>query len=197
MVIIIWAPLLSYKKPPAVRVLKRRDKFHDERRALSTQMWNSSWNLCDLPTCTSLSTCSAAPAVTKQKTFGFSASATKWKCALNILLYICPCCLWYIDCVNSSEDIFLNSWIGVVRIAMEFITSWESVSVLSMCKGGSSTNILIITMKARWICILFQQDSDKVENRSPASTLWSDHSCTGASLSCWLCVHFKSSVKTY
>lgn len=75
-----WCALffVHHSWAPAVRVLKRRDKRCDERGALSTQMWNSSWNLCDLPTCTSLSTCSAAPAVTEQKTFGFSASATKW-----------------------------------------------------------------------------------------------------------------------
>lgn len=87
------------------------------------------------------------------------------------LLYICPYSLWYIDCVNPSENIFRTSWIGVVRNAMEYITSRESVSVLGMRKGGSNINISIITVKAKWMSLHFQQDSDTVESRSPASTL--------------------------
>lgn len=39
------------------------------------------------------------------------------------LLYICPCLFSYTDCVNHSENIFLTSWIDIVRNAMEYITS--------------------------------------------------------------------------
>lgn len=87
------------------------------------------------------------------------------------LLYICPYHLWHIDCVNPSENIFLTSWIGAVRNAVEYITSRESVSVLVMCKGGSNINILIIAVKAKWISIHFQQDPGTIESRSPANVL--------------------------
>lgn len=138
------------------------------------QMWNRSWNLCDLPTCTSFSTCLAAPAVTKQKTFGFSASATKWNSVHSI---------------SSTPPLHLSLPSLIYRLCEPL---WEHFSYLlnrccKKCSGihhlvgicewswyvhrGSNINILIIDVKTKWISIHFQQDSDTVESRSPASTL--------------------------
>lgn len=95
------------------------------------------------------------------------------------LLYTCPYHLWYIDCVIPSENIFPTSWIGALRNA--YVIHYL-VCLIGICKGGSSINFLIITVKAKLISTHFQQDSDKAESKYPASwrfTLWmiiSDHS---------------------
>lgn len=135
------------------------------------QMWNISWNLCDLPTCTSLFTCSAAPAVTEHKIFGFFASATKgnsihWIVSTPPLhLSLPPLIDRLCNPLWEHFSNLLNRWFKKCYVIHHL------VSLLGMGKGGSNINFLIITVKAKWISTHFQQDLDQAKSQYPAGEL--------------------------
>lgn len=131
------------------------------------QMWNTSWNLCDLPTCTSLSTCSAAPAVTEQKTFGFFASATKGDSVHRIFLtpplhLSLPSVIYSL---SPSENIFLTSWMGVLRNAIQYITLWV---FLVYAKGAATPTFWLSLWKQNESLLIF----NKIRTKQKANLHW-------------------------
>lgn len=160
------------------------------------QMWNRSQNLCDLPTCTSLSTCLAAPAATEQKTFGFSASATKWN-SVHLISSTPPLHLSLLSLIYRLCEPLWEHFSYLLNRCCKKYYGMHHLTGICECslyvQRSSNINILIMTVKAKWISINFQQDSDTVESRSPAST-----HATGILLrAIELWVHFNLSVRTH